>query len=60
MTKKEKGRNRSDGATFNTDSSTRKDIRYCLKMAIGRMAVWGVIPVGLAMFLIQHGGMRHD
>lgn len=31
-----------------------------IKVAIIRMAMWGVLPVALAEWLIQRGGLCHD
>ena len=42
---------------------TRADgsrIRAFLKVRIVRLALWGWIPSGLATWLIQWGGMRHE
>jgi hypothetical protein len=30
-----------------------------IKAAIVRLAVWGLLPVAVAEWIIQHGGMRH-
>jgi hypothetical protein len=30
------------------------------KAVIVRLALWGLIPAGLAFWLIQRGGMRHE
>jgi len=34
-------------------------IRPFIKMAIVRLALWGLLPVELAEWLIQRGGLRH-
>lgn len=34
-------------------------IRPRIKMAIVRLALWGVLPTAVAEWLIQHGGLRH-
>ena len=69
MTDKEKGRATNRGTAkennqFNGDDTSNDPlIGRCLKFiktAIVRLAIWGVLPVRLAQFLIQHGGMRHD
>jgi hypothetical protein len=59
MIKKDKGRDRWHGATpklFNSRNHTA--IRSSIKPAIVRLAVWGVIPAGLATPLIQCGGLK--
>jgi hypothetical protein len=35
-------------------------IRAGVKAWIVRLALWGWLPYGLATWLIQRGGMRHD
>lgn len=38
---------------------SRDKFRPRLKAAIVQLAVWGVLPVTLAEWLIQRGGLRH-
>ena len=35
-------------------------LREQIKRIIVWMAVWGLIPVWIAEWLIQHGGLKHD
>jgi hypothetical protein len=60
MKTNKKGRNRSNGAAFNTASSKANYIRSRLTMFIVRIAVWGLIPAKLATFLIQREGLLHE
>ena len=36
-----------------------KRILPFIKTAIVRLAIWGILPVRLAQWLIQHGGLLH-
>ena len=60
MTKNNKGRDRlASGATpkaFHNRNPSR--IRSGIKVAIVRLALWGVIPANLATWMIQRGGLR--
>lgn len=59
MTKNNKGRNGGDRPTPKTsDSHNPTPIHSGIKAAIVRLAVWGVIPAGLATWLIQRGGLK--
>lgn len=59
MTTKTKGRNGGDRAALKTTCvRNHTSIRSRLKGLIVRLALWGILPVGLAQWLVQHGGMR--
>ena len=48
------------GTASNTaHDSQNNTIRPRIKAAIVRLALWGLLPVKLAEWLIQHGGLRH-
>jgi hypothetical protein len=57
MTIQEKGRNRENGAAF---TNCLRVSHSTTKAAIVRLALWGLIPAGLASWLILRGGMRHE
>jgi hypothetical protein len=60
MTRNTKGRDRWNGATpQSSDSCNPTPIRSGIKTAIVRLALWGVIPAGLATWLINHTGLKH-
>jgi len=52
-------------AGFGTRAASKKlsgrnhSIRPRIKAAIVRLALWGLLPVNLAEWLIQLGGLRH-
>lgn len=59
MIVKNKGRDRWHGATQKTSvNQNLTAIRSSSKAAIVRLAVWGLIPTGVAPWLIQRGGFR--
>jgi len=58
MTRKEKGRNRNGATPKISDSRNPTAIHSSIKVAIVRLAVWGLIPVNLATWLIQRGGLK--
>jgi hypothetical protein len=58
MTTKQKGRNGGDRPTPKTsDNRKRTAIRSRIKAGIVRLAVWGVVPVDFASWLIRRGGL---
>lgn len=48
------------GAKRTTDTHKHTGIRTFVKAWIVRLALWGWLPYGLATWLIQRGGLRHD
>ncbi|TVR61845.1 MAG: hypothetical protein EA420_10970 [Candidatus Competibacteraceae bacterium] len=59
MIVKNKGRDRWHGATQKTSVNQNVTaIRSSIKAAIVRLAVWGLIPVEIARWLIQRGGLK--
>lgn len=46
-------------ATSKNTSGRNHSIRPRIKAAIVRLALWGVLPVKLAEWLIQRGWLRH-
>jgi len=59
MSTNNKGRDRWHGATQKTtDNRNPTAIQSRIKTVIVRLAVWGVIPAGLATWLIQRGGLK--
>lgn len=46
-------------AASNISCSRNHSIRPRIKAAIVRLALWGLLPVKLAEWLIQRGGLRH-
>lgn len=62
MTTKTKGRAGGHQATPNTSTSTCNftGIVSRLKATIVTLAVWGIVPMRLASWLIQRGGLRHE
>ena len=63
MTTKKKpvpGDNRETGYDTAFDSRNHSPIRTRIKALIVSLAVWGLISPGLATWLIQRGGMRHE
>lgn len=61
MTTKEKpatGPNREAGYGDAPTCANHTPIRSQLKAAIVTLALWGLLPVGLATWLIQHGGLN--
>jgi hypothetical protein len=52
--------NRETGYDAAFDSRNLTAIRSRFKSLIVRLALWGLIPAGLASWLIQRGGLRHD
>lgn len=57
--------NKKAAAGFGTRAASKNlsgrnhSIRPRLKVAIVRLALWGVLPVAVAEWLIQRGGLRH-
>ena len=65
MIEKDKGRDRRHGATqkasdSQNDTEAGRKWRGGLKMAIVRLAVWGLIPAGLATWIIHRGWLLHE
>ena len=59
MTTKNTGRDRWSGATQKiSDNRNPTAVRSNIKAAIVRLAVWGLIPVEIARWLIQRGGLK--
>ncbi|MCK9381959.1 MAG: hypothetical protein M0P95_12975 [Sulfuritalea sp.] len=59
MTTKTKGRNGWHRATPKTsDNRNHTPAASCIKTLIVRLALWGLLPVVLADWLIQRGGLR--
>lgn len=59
MTTKNTGRDRWHGATQKICIDQYLiAIRSSIKAAIVRLAVWGLIPTGIALWLIQRGGLK--
>jgi hypothetical protein len=57
MTTKTKGRNGGDRPTLKQACNRKPTaIRSSVKAAICRMAIWGFIPAGLAMWMIERRG----
>jgi len=48
------------GAQINASQANDTPIRGRIKAAIVALAVWGLIPPGLATWIIQRGGLRHE
>lgn len=46
-------------AASKNQCSRNHSIRHRIKAAIMRLALWGLLPVKLAEWLIQRGGLRH-
>lgn len=46
-------------AASKNPSGRNHSIRPRIKAAIVRLALWGVLPVAVAEWLIQRGGLRH-
>lgn len=46
-------------AASNNPSGKNHSIRPRIKAVIVRCALWGVLPVAVAEWLIRHGGLRH-
>lgn len=60
MTRKKNGRDRCNGATRKAFyTADHNNIRSHIKAAIVRLALWGVLPVKLADWLIHRRGLRH-
>ena len=59
MTTKTKSRCGANRAASNT-TDIRNSIATRIKALIVRLALWGVIPFGLSVWLIQHGGLQDD
>lgn len=59
MAKNNKGRSGGDRPTLKTTDSRAYSIRTYIKAAIVRLALWGVLPVAVAEWLIQRGRLRH-
>ncbi len=62
MAANKRGRDRWNGATpknSQRDANSSR-ARAAIKAGIVTMAVWGIIPVGLARWLIRRGGLRHE
>ena len=61
MNKKTKGLNGGDRPTQKTpDGNNPTAIRSSIKAIIVRLAIYGLIPAGLATYLIQRGGLKHE
>lgn len=63
MTSEEKpaaGGDRQTGYDTAFDSRNHRLIRTRIKAAIVFLALWGFIPAGLATWIIQRGGLRHE
>ena len=54
------GWHRETGLTNASDSANDTPIRARLKALIVCAACWGLLPIDLADFLIQRGGLNHD
>lgn len=54
------GDNRKTGYDTAFDSRNHSLIRTRIKAMIVSLAVWGLISPGLATWLIQRGGLRHE
>lgn len=61
MIKNNKGRNRCKNGTVPKTSTVRDStsLRIAIKSVIVRLAVWGLIPAGFAIWLIQRGGLEN-
>ena len=60
MTTKTMGRNGGDRPTPKTsDNRNPTAIRSSIKTVIVRLAVWGLIPAGLATWVIRRGGLKN-
>ena len=59
MTLKENAAPAGAGTASNALHSQNRSIRPFMKVAIVRLALSGVLPVKLAEWLIQRGGLRH-
>lgn len=61
MTPKKKKAAAGFGTRAASKNSSRRNhsILSCIKAAIVRLALWGLLPVRLAEWLIQRGGLRH-
>ena len=61
MTNNKKGRTGWHQATLKTSNHTHDftDPAARIKAATATLAMWGLIPVTLADWLIQQGGLRH-
>lgn len=44
----------------NAPGQEGRGIRAFVKSWVVRLALWGWLPYGLATWLIQRGGMRHE
>ena len=60
MTTKMKGRASWHQATPKTSKSTRNSTGLAsrIKAVIVKLALWGLLPVGVADWIIQRGGLR--
>ncbi len=59
MRGKTKGRDGGDRATPNTSHTCNSTlIRTRIKAGIVRLALWGLLPIPVADWIIQHGGLR--
>jgi hypothetical protein len=52
--------NREAGYDTAFDSRNHSPIRTRIRAVIVSLAVWGLISAGLAAWLIQRGGLRHE
>lgn len=59
MTTKTKGRDRWHGAPQRL-TACRNFTASRIKALIVRLALWGLIPFGLSVWLIQRGGQQDD
>lgn len=62
MTKNRKGRTGCHQATQKTSKSTVNFTGFAsrIKASIVTLALWGMIPITVADWLIQHGGLRNE
>lgn len=58
--KKKAATNFGTRAASNNRAGRDCDIRRRIKAAIVRLALWGVLPVAVAEWLIHRGVMRHE
>lgn len=54
------GAGNPEGAQINKSHQHDTPIRGRIKALIVTLALWGLIPAGLATWIIQRGGLRHE
>ena len=54
------GRPEKTASTTGIEIINSRHFRQRIKRIIVWMAVWGLIPLRVAEWLIQHGGLAHD